>query len=184
MLSNINSKDNSNPLVPKNSINSSDASKNAMKKIELIKKGEVGYIEGMDKDSDGVVTMDEFNEYCAENGVSDKAKLQLLQAIQNAKLAKKLQEKMVQKSEEQKAQEEKEDKSKVIYAKKGDDEYNEEMDYNKDDTVTYEEYLKYCAEKQKAKENDKPKPDDKVSQTYQQSDSVDNDEEISVEAQA
>ena len=57
MLSNINPKDNSNLLVSKNS-------KNAMKKIELIKKGEVGYIEGMDKDGDGIVTMDEFNEYC------------------------------------------------------------------------------------------------------------------------
>ena len=180
MISNISSKDNSNPLIPKNSINYSDSSKNAMKKIELIKKGEVGYIEGMDKDNDGIVTMDEFNEYCAENGVSDKAKLQLLQAIQNAKLAKKLQEKMVQKSEEEKVKEEKEDKSKVIYAKKGDDNYNEQMDYNKDDVVTYEEYLKYCSEKEKTKTKD-----DKIAQTYQQSDEPPaQDEEISIETEA
>ena len=32
---------------------------------------------------------------------------------------------------------------KMVYAKKGDDKYNEEMDTNKNDVITYAEYIQY-----------------------------------------
>ncbi len=34
----------------------------------------------------------------------------------------------------------------AVYAKKGDANYNEEMDANEDGAVTYEEFIKYCEE--------------------------------------
>lgn len=37
-------------------------------------------------------------------------------------------------------------KQEKIYAKKGEDNYNEIMDYNGDGVVTYDEYMKYCEE--------------------------------------
>ena len=33
-----------------------------------------------------------------------------------------------------------------IFAQKGEDNYKEEMDYNHDGVVTYDEYLRYCSE--------------------------------------
>lgn len=37
-----------------------------------------------------------------------------------------------------------EEKEEKIYAKKGEDNYNEVMDFNGDGVVTYDEYMQYC----------------------------------------
>ena len=39
-----------------------------------------------------------------------------------------------------------EDQDERIFAQKGEVNYNEEMDYNHDGVVTYDEYLRYCSE--------------------------------------
>ena len=39
-----------------------------------------------------------------------------------------------------------EEKEEKVFAKKGNDNYNEAMDFNGDGVVTYDEYMKYCEE--------------------------------------
>ena len=39
-----------------------------------------------------------------------------------------------------------EDQDERIFAHKGEENYKEEMDYNHDGVVTYDEYLRYCSE--------------------------------------
>jgi len=176
-----------------NSLASSIKNSSGKINIELVKKGEAGYMEAMDEDQDGVVTMEEFNNYCSENGVSEEDKLALLETIQSAKMTKQIQEKTQAAQKEQEKEETKEseettsddDENKIVYARKGDDKYNEVMDENKNGTVTYEEYMKYCQNKA---ENEKTgdssnKAASKVEEAYSSSDS-EIEEEISVEAEA
>lgn len=47
-------------------------------------------------------------------------------------------------------------KEEKIYAKKGEDNYNEVMDYNGDGVVTYDEYMKYCEENAVSQYNSNP----------------------------
>ncbi len=117
-------------------------------KIILVKKGQVGYIQAMDTNKDGQISLAEFNAYCEENDVSEKAKLALITAMQSSKLNKQI---IKENIDEQKDDEKKEEKKetaedKNAYAKKGDEKYNEEMDYNKNGVVSYAEYLKYKSE--------------------------------------
>lgn len=135
-------------------------------KVILVAKGEAGYQPSFDIDGDGVVTLEEFNQYCSENGVSEEDKLKLISVIQNAKMVEKLQEEAKKAKEaQQKEADEKEaepinesinEKGKNIYAKRGDRKYDERMDENKDSIVTYEEYQKYC-ENLKSKEDEASK---------------------------
>ena len=117
-------------------------------KIILVKKGQVGYIQAMDTNKDGQISLAEFNAYCEENDVNEKAKLALITAMQSSKLNKQI---IKENIDEQKDDEKKEEKKetaedKNAYAKKGDEKYNEEMDYNKNGVVSYAEYLKYKSE--------------------------------------
>lgn len=115
--------------------NSSPASK-----IIVVKKGEVGFMEQMDLDDNGEISLEEFNTYCAENGVSEKDKIALLTAIQNAKQNSKIADEI----KKDKKDETKENSSNgAIYAKKGDEKYDEKMDTNQDDKVSYSEYFEY-----------------------------------------
>lgn len=126
---------------------SSQNDNNYAKKIVLANKGEAGYFPQMDLNDDGIITLDEFNQYCEENSIADGDKQKLFQIMQMAKTINKLQE------ESEKQQEEKEDTAKEttgfkvdsIYARKGDEKYNEKMDENKDFKITYKEYMDYCA---------------------------------------
>ena len=68
---------------------------------------------------------------------------------------------------------------KTIYAKKGDSNYDERMDLNNDEKVTYKEYIEYCKENACPKE-EKPKStsedkiqalnEDKASSSYLKTD--------------
>jgi len=49
-----------------------------------------------------------------------------------------------------------EQKEEKIYAKKGEDNYNEVMDFNGDGVVTYDEYMKYCEENAVSQYNSNP----------------------------
>ena len=49
-----------------------------------------------------------------------------------------------------------EQKEEKIYAQKGEDNYNEVMDFNGDGVVTYDEYMKYCEENAVSQCNSNP----------------------------
>ena len=56
----------------------------------------------------------------------------------------------------------KEVESEVVYAKRGDGKYDEAMDTNNDDKVSYKEYIEYCKEHSQPQEQ---KSDTKVSES-------------------
>ena len=49
-----------------------------------------------------------------------------------------------------------EDDKEKIFAAKGEDNYNEAMDFNGDGVVTYDEYMRYCEENAVAEYNSNP----------------------------
>lgn len=131
------------------------------------KKGEPMYMKEMDTNEDGIVSYDEFKEYCKDKGISDKEMTKLVQMgnsyrelmSQTGKNEKNtpinnitgdLLEKINSKNNEK------------TYAVRGDEKYDEAMDSNSDDKVTYKEYIDYCVEHIKTKEQ---KSDTKVKQS-------------------
>lgn len=200
VLSNLSNTFNTNNQTKNNllEIKKSDGSNSSKtKSITIVKKGEAGYMEAMDKDKDGEVTMEEFNSYCEENGVDDKTKLALLETIQSAKMTKKLQEKMeAQRKEQEEGEKDEttvqdENKDGIIYAKKGDEKYNEVMDENNNGVITYEEYIKYCQKKKGESSEDfsseaASDTASKVKEAYSKSEPKEggSKEEISIEAEA
>lgn len=104
------------------------------------KKGEPMYQESMDSDRDGVVTFDEFKEYCKTNNISAKDMTDMMEL--------RMAYRMSEKSSAETAKAEKEElpvgSLDLIYAKDGDGNYNDELDINKDKKVSYNEYLRYC----------------------------------------
>lgn len=113
------------------------------------KKGEPMYQKEMDADEDGVITLEEFRDYCKEHDISVKQQQQMLRDRLNYQLNIERAE-----SSEQISKIESEDKA--IYAKEGDDKYSEEIDANSDGKITYDEYMKYCEEQEKAQETPQP----------------------------
>jgi len=102
-------------------------------------KGQPMYQKDMDKDEDGVITLQEFNDYCDENDISYAQRKQMLENrlqyqlnTEHAEASAKIRE---IKSE-----------SEAVYAEKDDEQYDEAMDENSDGKITYEEYMKYCEE--------------------------------------
>lgn len=148
-----NSKINKNNLAANTPKNDADYAK----KIVLASKGEAGYNIHMDLDKDGIITLAEFNEYCEENSVDEQAKQRLLEVMQMAKLSSDINEKTIKKQEKevQETQKEPEIDSDSIYARRGDDKYDERMDENKDSKVTYKEYMDYCEKRALANEDNK-----------------------------
>ena len=49
-----------------------------------------------------------------------------------------------------------EDKEEKVFAQKGEDNYNEAMDFNGDGIVTYDEYMRYCEENAVSQYNSNP----------------------------
>ena len=49
-----------------------------------------------------------------------------------------------------------EKKEEKVFAKKGEDNYNEAMDFNGDGVVTYDEYMKYCEDNAVSEYNSSP----------------------------
>lgn len=129
---------------------------NSANEAYYAKKGEPMYIKEMDADEDGVVSFDEFKEYCQANGISTKEMVRMsemasswraMNANKNSdgSFGIKSKDKKENKSAEQKD-------SEAVYAKKGDSNYDELMDTNNDNKVTYKEYIEYCKEHSKSNE--------------------------------
>ncbi len=49
-----------------------------------------------------------------------------------------------------------EEEQEKVFAKKGEDNYNEAMDFNDDGVVTYDEYMRYCEENAVSQYNSSP----------------------------
>ena len=122
------------------------------------KKGEPMYMEEMDADEDGIVSFDEFKDYCKDKGISSREMTKMME------MGNSYRELMnqVQKKEEkssiinfevndllEKTNSKTNDK---IYATRGDDRYDSAMDANSDDKITYKEYIDYCVEHVKTEE--------------------------------
>lgn len=104
-------------------------------------KGQPMYQKEMDKDEDGVITLEEFNAYCDENDISYAQRKQLLENRLNYQLHT---EHAKVRTEISKIKPKEE-----VYAKEGDEKYDEEIDENGDGKITYDEYIKYCEEHEK-----------------------------------
>ena len=117
------------------------------------KKGEPMYQKDMDSDNDGIVTFDEFKEYCKKNDISAKEMKNMLETRMSYMMTKNSSE-----------SDDKNDTKKVepadyvfgdldiIYAKDGDERYDAKIDTNKDSKVSYSEYLRYCQQNAKTEE--------------------------------
>ena len=112
------------------------------KKIVLANKGDMGYMQVVDMDGNGIITLDEFDEYCDKNEITDEARLKLMTVMTCAKKNDAIIGEQVEKAEEKEENKEKENRN--IYARRGEEKYVEEMDENKDSVVTYDEYINYC----------------------------------------
>ncbi|MBR1908093.1 hypothetical protein IJ818_04065 [bacterium] len=153
---------------------------NPASKIILTKKGSSGYIKGMDENDDGEVTLEEFNNYCEENGVSEKDKIAMLTSMTVSKKNEKIVEKNIKTEDKEKSRQEQAENDKAVYAKKGDDKYNEKMDTNRNGIVTYAEYVKYLSEQAKQQAAGTEETQNSKQETEQkdvQNTNADNDEQ-------
>ena len=128
-------------------LNKTNIGKN--EQVVYARKGEPMYQKDMDADEDGVITFQEFNDYCDENDISYGERQQMLQNRLEFQLHADRAE-----SSEQIRQIKPE--GEAVYAKEGDDENDEEIDSNGDGKITYDEYMKYCEEQEKAQETTQP----------------------------
>lgn len=157
-LSNSNKKTSNNKLES-NKLNQKDEN-NIASKIIITKKGQAGYMPQMDLDDDGQISLEEFNKYCEENGISEKEKVALLTVMNYGKRDAKVAEESEDASKEINGEEEKETENDEenemnVYARKGDEKYNEKMDENENGVVTYAEYMKYLRDRgEKSAESD------------------------------
>jgi hypothetical protein len=128
------------------------------------KKGEPMYMKEMDADEDGVVSFDEFKDYCQANGISPKEMTKMVQMANSYRTmqAQKKAEKSIEQSKSENKLETKEVESEAVYARRGDGKYDEAMDMNSDDKVSYKEYIEYCKEHSQPQEQES---DTKVSES-------------------
>lgn len=106
--------------------------------------GDPTYDKKMDSDNDGTITFDEFNQYCDENNISDAQKQRMLEDRMHWETIK----------------------QSLIYSEKGELKYNEDMDANKDNKVSYDEYVEYI--RGKREENKQNTEEVKVNSTTEQ----------------
>ncbi len=117
----------------------------------LAKRGQAGYLKQIDLDEDGKISLEDFNEYCETNGIEGKAKLAMITAMMAANTNSKIAKETAKEENSEKDANSIDDKA--VYAKEGDEKYDEAMDENNNGVVTYAEYLKYKNEKDKSKSN-------------------------------
>lgn len=111
-------------------------------------KGEPMYQKEMDADEDGIITFDEFNEYCDANGIDYKMRILLLNNRMMYKFSKDNEESSKKvKDEAEKAEKSAkvEDVESEISTKTDKDlTLDEIINSDNEDKLTYEEYMQYC----------------------------------------
>ena len=117
-------------------------------------KGEPMYQKEMDADEDGIVTFEEFNEYCDNNGIDYKMRIMLLNNRMTYKLSKDNEETSKKvKEEAENAQKAKETEEETKASTEEDKTSILDKIINGDDEeekITYEEYMKICEEQAKS----------------------------------
>ena len=146
MLNAINTQNNTNNLNFSAYIKSAFGSKFGAESnnIYYAKKGEPTYQIGMDSDEDGIITFDEFRQYCKDNNFS-KSEITKLLELRAAYQTTQSSTDPINKTEKV-DQKEKYNFGNLdlIYADKNDGKYDENMDSDKDTKISYKEYLRYC----------------------------------------
>ena len=110
------------------------------------KKGEPMYIKEMDADEDGIISFDEFKSYCDEKGISDKERIKMAEMATSYRLRQAQKKASDNVKKEGKTSNSPASNAEAVYAKRGDSKYDEVMDTNNDDKITYKEYIEYCQE--------------------------------------
>ena len=124
------------------------------KTANYAKKGEPMYMEEMDSDGDGVVTLDEFKAYCKDNGINTK---QMIKMSQMASLYRTMQAETeaidsISKFTPNISPYIKQTNNESAHVKDSENKFNISADPNNDKMVSYKEYIEYCeqnAEQQK-----------------------------------
>jgi len=121
------------------------------------KKGEPMYMDEMDSDGDGVVSIDEFKEYCHSKGMSTREIVKMAELASTYRTMKAENEAIdyVSKLTPNVSPKLKqvETNNEAVYAERGDGKYDEKMDTNSDSKITYKEYMEYCEEHAKTDES-------------------------------
>ena len=144
MLSNISS--NNMPEVNSISANQSNKSGN----VVLARKNDPGYMKSMDYDNDGVITMEDFNQYCEKNSIDENGRLRLLTIILLSKTTSEIKKEIQEKNPQDFNDKNKETDSQ--FAKE-----------NNGEKISYQEYIEYYDKKYtknediKKEENKNPK---------------------------
>ena len=115
------------------------------------KKGEPMYMKEMDSDDDGIVSFDEFKEYCQSNGISTREMVSMSKLASSYRTMQ-AQKKAFKSINNQSDTKPKEIDNEAVYAKRGDGKYDSVMDKNNDDKVSYKEYMEYCRDRAKTSE--------------------------------
>ena len=122
------------------------------------KEGEPAYQKDMDSDKDGIVTFDDFREYCKENNVSNSDMSKMLELRMAYQMTKDVTNQVSKKTktEDNEEKEYKPGSLELIYAEESDGNYDESMDTDGDSKISYKEYLRYCEQnaKPEAKNSD------------------------------
>ena len=117
-----NSAQNYNFFGQQTNTSSIETNKSATSNIILVKKGSSGYMSDFDLDEDGKITLEEFNKYCEDNGISPKDKIKLMTSMEISKIKDKLIEENVEKTvkdeKSSKNETENDNEDKSVYAKK------------------------------------------------------------------
>ena len=119
----------------------------------------------MDADEDGIISFDEFKDYCQANDISPremKKMVQIANSYRTMQAQKKAEKSIEKQGKSENRPEIKEVESEAVYAKRGDGKYDEAMDTNNDDKVSYKEYIEYCKEHSQHQEQ---KSDTKVNES-------------------
>lgn len=122
---------------------------NGAKESYYAKKGEPMYMKEMDADEDGIVSFDEFKDYCDKKGISTKDRIKITEM---ANSYRNMQTQKKSNSSFNPINNNKFDIKSIleeaygdpIYATRGDSKYDEAMDTNSDDKVSFKEYAEYC----------------------------------------
>ena len=117
------------------------------------KKGEPMYIKEMDADEDGIISFDEFKNYCDEKGISDKERIKMAEMATSYHLRQAQKKASDNVKKEGKTNNNSASNAEAVYAKRGDSKYDEVMDTNNDDKITYKEYIEYCQEHSNSPKN-------------------------------
>ena len=116
------------------------------------KKGDPIYQKSMDADEDGIVSFDEFREYCKTNGISSEEMKQMMETRMSYKMMQEFNENTKNSEKNSEKQDIKIGDLDIIYAKNGDDKFDDKMDSNGDSKISYKEYLRYCEQNAKTEQ--------------------------------